>query len=54
MATITKHITVKSKTAQKRVQSLRDKKKLVEQCVETKDYKTLKKKGIEFASPFSV
>lgn len=54
MGTQTKHIKVKSEGASKRIQALRDKKKLVEKCVEAKDLKTLKDKGIEFARPFSV
>ena len=54
MSTIIKHIKVKSNSAKKRVQELHKKKKLVEELVETKNYKTLKERGIEFVSPFSV
>ncbi len=51
MATYSKNIQVKSDKAKDRVQQMRDKKKLIDKCVEEKDYKTLKQNGIEFARP---
>jgi len=54
MSIRTKHIVVESNKAKVLLQELRDKKVLVEKCLEIKDYKTLKDNKIVFVSPFAL
>lgn len=54
MSSVSIHIIVTSKSAQKRIEMMHVKKRLIENCVTAKDYQALKNHGIEFANPFTL